>query len=321
MSMEGRIVGNKFCIGPMLGAGSFGTVHLGHIARTDTAVAMKLEPEKSTLPMLKNEVEVYKLLDRGKYAPKMHWHGTEAGYNIIVMDLMGPSLEALFQTHCNKQMSLKSVLMLGDQMVSGIEHLHSKGIVHRDIKPDNYVVGLGERASNVHIIDFGLARMFRTAAGQHIPYMQGRAFSGTDRYASITAQKGIVQSRRDDLVGLGHVLLYFLRGSLPWQGLKAKSPCEKRLKIIELKEKISTKDLCKGQPRDVQTYLDYCRNLSFAETPEYVFIKELFRCCLSSKGLIYDYIYDWVPESSSTQDETSCKEEAEEDDDKTYNGC
>ncbi len=106
--------------------------------------------------------------------------------------------------------------MLADQMIKRVAYIHSRRIIHRDIKPDNFTIGIGKSAHRIYIIDFGLAKKFMSSTGKHIGYKEGKGLTGTARYASINTHLGIEQSRRDDLESLAYVLLYFLRGKLPW---------------------------------------------------------------------------------------------------------
>lgn len=161
------------------------------------------------------------------------------------MDTLGCSLEELFRK-CGRKFSLKTVLMLADQMIQRIEYIHSRLYLHRDIKPDNFLMGLGKRQHYVYVIDFGLTKRYRDSrTGQHIPYKDGKSLTGTARYASLNTHIGIEQSRRDDLECLGFVLLYFLMGGLPWQGVKAKTRTEKYEIIKNMKLKIPIEELVK----------------------------------------------------------------------------
>jgi len=188
---------------------------------------------------------------------------------------------------------LKTVLMLGMQMLLRIEFVHSKYILHRDIKPDNFVVGQGTQKHRVYIIDFGLAKKYVSRDGKHIPYREGKSLTGTARYASLNTHLGIEQARRDDLESLGYVLMYFLRGSLPWQNLKANNKIEKYQKIMEKKLETTIELLCKGFPTEFSSYLSYCRALKFDEKPDYVFLKNLFKNLFEKSGYEQDYQYDW----------------------------
>lgn len=164
------------------------------------------------------------------------------------MDLLGPSLENLFSL-CEKKFSLKTSVLLGLQMIDLIKYVHSKGILHRDVKPDNFLIGTKKKASRVFIIDFGLAKRYKTKQGQHIPYRDNKNLTGTARYASINTHLGIEQGRRDDLESMVYVLIYFLRGNLPWQNLKAANKKEKYERITEKKLATPMSVLCGGLPR------------------------------------------------------------------------
>eukprot|EP01016_Furgasonia_blochmanni_P041500 TRINITY_DN5399_c0_g1_i15.p2 TRINITY_DN5399_c0_g1~~TRINITY_DN5399_c0_g1_i15.p2 ORF type:complete len:287 (+),score=53.90 TRINITY_DN5399_c0_g1_i15:630-1490(+) len=212
----------------------------------------------------------------------------------MVIDLLGPSLEELFN-FCNRKFSLKTVLMIAEQMINRIEYMHAKNFLHRDIKPENFLIGTGKRADTIYIIDYGLAKKYRDpSTGLHIPYKDNKSLTGTARYTSINTHLGIEQGRRDDLEAIGYVLMYFNRGSLPWQGLKANTKKEKYEKIMEKKINTPVETLCKGFPEEFCTYLNYCRALKFEDRPDYLWLKRLFRDLFFRVEKEWDSIYDWI---------------------------
>jgi len=190
---------------------------------------------------------------------------------------------------------MKTVLMLADQMISRIEFVHNKNFIHRDIKPDNFLMGIGRHCNKVFLIDFGLAKKYRdNRTRQHIMYREDKNLTGTARYASINAHLGIEQSRRDDMESLGYVTMYFNRGSLPWQGLKAATKKQKYEKISEKKMSTPVEVLCKGFPAEFAMYLNYCRGLRFEEGPDYMYLRQLFRILFRTLNHQYDYTFDWT---------------------------
>jgi casein kinase 1/casein kinase I family protein HRR25 len=214
----------------------------------------------------------------------------------MVLDLLGPSLEDLFN-YCGRRFNLKTVLMIADQLLCRLEYCHSKNFIHRDVKPDNFLIGLGKRAQICHVIDFGLAKKYRDPkTHQHIPYRENKNLTGTARYASINTHIGIEQSRRDDLESLGYVLMYFTRGSLPWQGLKANTKKQKYEKIMEKKMSTPIEALCKGYPGEAEfrSYFEYCRALRFDDKPDYAYLKRLFKELFFRKGFQLDAMFDWT---------------------------
>ncbi|CAH0380506.1 unnamed protein product [Bemisia tabaci] len=286
-------VGNKYRLGRKIGSGSFGDIYLGTNITTAEEVAIKLECIKTKHPQLHIESKIYKLMQNGVGIPNIKWCGSEGDFNVMVMELLGPSLEDLFN-FCSRQFSLKTVLLLADQLIGRIEYIHSRNFIHRDIKPDNFLMGLGKKGNLVYIIDFGLAKKYRDSlTHQHIPYRENKNLTGTARYASLNTHLGIEQSRRDDLESLGYVLMYFNRGSLPWQGLKAATKRQKYERISEKKMSTPIDDLCKNYPEEFRRYLKYCRNLRFEERPDYTFLRHLFRTLFHRLGLTYDYVFDW----------------------------
>lgn len=286
-------VGNKYRLVKKIGSGSFGEIFLAYHIEKGEEVAVKLEKSDSKYPQLELEYRVYRLLQGGIGIPKFISYSKESGYNVLIIELLGPCLENLFQ-YCRQRFTLKTVLMLADQMISRVEYMHQKYLIHRDIKPDNFLIGSDKRTSQVYIIDFGLTKKyFDHKTMTHIPYREGKSLTGTARYASINTHLGIEQSRRDDLEGLGYVFMYFLRGSLPWQGLNGATKKEKYQNILEKKIETTVEDLCKNFPTEFTIYLNYCKSIRFEDKPDYSYLKRIFKELFFKQGYQYDYMYDW----------------------------
>jgi casein kinase 1 len=287
-------VGGVYVLGRKLGSGSFGEIYVATHKETLQEYAVKLESVRTKHPQLLYEAKLIRHLQGSPGVCNVYYCDTEGEYNVMVMDKLGSSLEDLFNI-CNRRFTLPTVLQLAEQMLLRIEYLHSKNFIHRDIKPDNFLVGTGKKSDTLYLIDFGLAKKYRDArTHQHIPYKENKNLTGTARYASINAHLGIEQSRRDDLEAIGYVLMYFLRGSLPWQGLKANTKHDKYHKIMEKKMSTSVDHLCSNFPFEFSTYLNYCRGLRFEDKPDYNYLRRLFRDLLQREGFEVDKPFDWV---------------------------
>ncbi|EGT45540.1 CBN-KIN-19 protein [Caenorhabditis brenneri] len=357
MSVKDFIVATKYKLIRKIGSGSFGDIYVSINVTNGEEVAIKLESNRARHPQLLYESKVYRILQGGVGIPHIRWYGTEREYNVLVMDLLGPSLEDLFN-FCSRRFTMKNilrkplmsfekrimstdiilswgvflidclllfnvhsrcksrvevrhlkkdsgfaahhyfpatVLMLADQMIGRIEYVHVKNFIHRDIKPDNFLMGIGRHCNKLFLIDFGLAKKYRDSRTRtHIPYREDKNLTGTARYASINAHLGIEQSRRDDMESLGYVLMYFNRGTLPWQGLKAATKKQKYEKISEKKMTTSVEHLCKGFPAEFPMYLSYTRGLRFDESPDYMYLRQLFRILFRTLNHQYDYTFDWT---------------------------
>lgn len=210
------------------------------------------------------------------------------------MDLLGHNLEELMKHNSSKRFSLKSVLMIADQMLTRLNNLHDKDYIHRDLKPENCVIGLEEKENIVYLIDFGLSRRYRDSrTNEHIPYKEGKSILGTVRYISIYTHFGIEQSRRDDIESLGYILVYLAKGILPWQGQKAKTKKEKYKIIMDKKLEFKPEMLCHGLPDEFRQFFEYIRGVQFTEKPDYSFLHGLFNKIMAKMDFVNDSVFDW----------------------------
>ena len=276
-----------------LGSGAFGEIYTGINQQTNEEVAIKLEPIKAKHPQLFYESKIYMTLEGGVGIPQIFCCGTQGNYNFLIITSLGHSLEDLFN-FCNRKFSLKTSLQIGDQMLNRIEYIHSKNFIHRDMKPDNFLIGKNQKKSIIYVIDFGLAKRYKDPKnGIHIPYRDGKNLTGTERFASINTHLGIEQSRRDDLESIGYCLIYFIKGELPWQGLKAKVLKERYSRIMETKIQTSIVNLCKNCPKELEVFMHYVRDLRFDEKPDYNYLRKLLRNISENLKIEYDGIFDW----------------------------
>ena len=249
-------------------------------------VAVKIHKNKGK--NVNREACVYQNLRGGQGIPCLWWHGIEGENTVVVIDLLGESLEKLMKKF--KSFSLATVLRIGLAIISRISFMHSRNILHRDIKPESILLGI-ENKEELFVVDFSLAKSFMNSKNSHIKYSDNKKFVGSARYASINTHLGITHSRRDDLEVLGYVLMYFLKGKLPWQGMKAYTKKEKYDQITDKKLSTMINTLCEDAPREFEIYLEYVRSLRFDERPQYVYLQSLFKNVL--ERIAPSHFYEW----------------------------
>ncbi|KAF8737647.1 hypothetical protein AX14_012529 [Amanita brunnescens Koide BX004] len=311
-------VGGKYRLEEEIANGGCGTVFLGVHTVAGKEVAIKLEPAVTKNSLLKQESKIYKTLMGGTGVPWIMWSGKKGDFNVLVIDLLGPSLEDLFKM-CNRRFSLKTVLLLADQLISRIEFIHSHSFVHRDVKPANFVMGVGDAAHLVNVIDFGLAKKYRDPCTlNHIPYKRTDVHGvGTSFFAAINTHFGIESSRRDDLESLAYMLIYFVRGTLPWRKIRApQTPPIRTTAASDGDAAVSDKEnynpvsvtwdmirdakvaaeplLTLGLPPEFDILYRYARGLEFDDLPDYEGLRRLFRGLAERVGIEYDEVYDWA---------------------------
>jgi serine/threonine protein kinase len=219
----------------------------------------------------------------------MLWHTKTGTFNVLAMELLGPSLEDHFES-LGRKFSLQTVLLCGLQMLDRLEQLHRAGILHRDIKPNNFLVGTDP--CQIFLVDFGIAKSYVVrGTHDHIPYREGHRLVGTARYCSLNAHSGIEVSRRDDLESLAYVLIRMCRGSLPWENVQGASKQEKHQLIHHLKQSSFT-DLFDCLPA-LGECMSICRGLSFDDRPPYQRIRDCIETALCEHGFKRDGMFDW----------------------------
>ncbi|EJD47039.1 kinase-like protein [Auricularia subglabra TFB-10046 SS5] len=297
MSSSPPLVGDgRFRVGKRCSAGDFGAVFEGTNITNGQAVALKFEWYRAANRRLRYEYKSYKLLTGMPGLPKVYYFGREGSHYVLIMEMLGRNLEHLFYL-CGGKFSIKTVCMLAKEMITRVQAIHERALIYRNVQPDTFLMGPEQtKAANVvHLVDFGLAKPYRDSrTGVHMPYREAKSPRGDGRYMSINTHLCVEQSRRDDLEALGHVLLYFLRGSLPWQGVRARTNQEKHEKVVQIKSQTQIRDLCVGFPDEFAVYLEYARGLGFDETPDYEFLRDLFTKALQDLNEVDDGVFDWM---------------------------
>ena len=290
---ENPIIFKKYKVKRKLGEGAFGEVYLGQAIEDNAYVALKVEPRKIAKPILESEAFLlYSIAGVG--IPEVKSFGKVKNFTVLVEPLLGKSLFDIFAEN-HKVMSMEDVCLIGKQVIDRIQWVHSKFIVHRDIKPDNFLIGKKD-PNVIYIIDFGLSKKYRSSAtNKHIRFGFTGKLTGTVRFASANALRGGEQSRRDDIESIGYMLVYFLKKRLPWQGITGTRKMERYLKIYKMKKNTSPQELCSGLPPEMTEYITYAKKLEFEQQPDYKYLRGLFGKMLKRIHNTNDQlIFSWI---------------------------
>jgi serine/threonine protein kinase len=255
----------------ILGKGSFGTVYIGYNKDTKDKVAIKREIKSEGNYNIKYEYDLIKEIERvnkdgGKLniSPVIDFVEDNKFYYLI-MKKMNYNLNDIKKQVNN--FDLESISSIGKSAITILEKIHNAGIIHRDLKPDNFMVD--KDFKNLYIIDFGLAKKYLKNNNEHIKYKNNKSPTGTLRYMSVYTNIGVESSRRDDLISLGYVLIYLIKGELPWQNIVIENKSEKIVEVGKLKKTTKIRDICNDLPENMYKYLKYCYKLKFEEKPDY----------------------------------------------------
>lgn len=290
--MENKKVNDDYILEKKLESGSFGDVYLGIDIKTNEKLAFKIEEKKRKSLLLEQEYKIYRKLNKAGFddgLPKIYKYLDTADYNILVLELLDKSLESIFNNN-NKKFTMSTILLLGISIINLLEKLHKAGYIHRDIKPNNFMIGCGNNKNKLYVMDFGLSKRY-IINDRHIAYNTDKKLIGTARYASVNIHIGSEPSRRDDMESVGYMLIYFSKGKLPWQGLKKQQGVDHMELIGDTKLCTGLDKLCKDLPPCFKKYVKYCRDLKFPEEPNYQYLRSLFIDTASE--LKIDLKYEW----------------------------
>lgn len=282
MKEKNRKIG-KYEIMAKIGEGSFGKVYHVRNVTNNELYALKLETDRDTdYRQIKNEYEIYKALRNLRGISEVYDYGEHNGSYYLVMDCYEKNLQKVFEENGNR-FSVETTSKLAIVLIKIFKEIHGRKIILRDFKPENVLIS----NEKVYLVDFGMAKYYiNKETGQHIPFITNKKLTGTVRYASLYTHLGYEQSRRDDLETLLYTLIFFLKGTLPWVGIKSSQVKKKFQKIADKKESISAKELCKDIPcgENIEKALIYVKNLGFDEDPDYEKLINYFNLTLKEIG-------------------------------------
>ena len=293
---ESPILFKKYRVKKKIGQGAFGAVYLGKSIEGDQLVAIKTEKKNIDKPLL--EAEAFLLASiKGVGIPSFISFGKTKSFLVLVEPLLGDSLFDIFNQK-GKEFPLAEVCLIALQIIDRLQTIHYQYFIHRDIKPDNFVIGKKD-PNIIYLIDFGLSKKYKSSqTKKHIKFRKTGKLTGTLRFASPNALKGGEQSRKDDLISAGYMIIYFMRKKLPWQYIKGQNSTDKYVKIYRMKKEIKPEQLCSDLPKQMTEYMRYVQHLTFEQDPDYKYLKNLFKSILRALNLNSEkLIFSWIKPS------------------------
>ena len=299
-----KVIFGKYQVIKTIGKSAFSSVFLGKCLNEKKYVAIKIQSKNANISPLEKEA-YYQFLLKGLGIPKIITFGRSGRFNILVETLLGKTVKQLFKLNKNPQKKMKDMCMTAIQIIDRIEYIHSKNIVHQDIKPENFLVGNPD-TTIIYIIDFGLSKKYRSSrTGKHIAFSLNKRFNGSLNFSSVNSMRGAELSRRDDLESIGYMLIYLVNDGLPWSSYEKGQISERFGKIFSLKANIKNEELCKGFPSEMCDYMNYVKSLKFEENPNYIYLRKLFISILDKMNEKYDLKFSWVKGKGINKKNTS----------------
>ena len=289
------ILFKKYKIEKKIGQGSFGAVYLGHSINDIQQVAIKSEKRLITKPLLESEAFLLGNI-KGIGIPKLISFGKTKYFTVLIEPLLGKNLLDIF-IQKGKQFPLEELCLISLQVIDRLETIHAQNIIHRDIKPDNFLIKK-EDPNIIYLVDFGLSKKYKSSRGKHIQFKLTGKLTGTLRFASPNAVKEGEQSRKDDLISAGYMIIYLMKKKLPWQFIKGINSTDIYYKIYQKKKTITPENLCRDLPRELAVYMRYVQQLGFESNPDYNYLRKLFHSILKILNLSADkLIFSWIKPS------------------------
>ena len=295
-NLNKKLIFKKYRVKRLIATTPFCLLYEGINEKNNEPVAMKFEKINANIDVL--ESEAFLLFNiKGFGLPKIITYGRTGNFNCLIEELLGLTIEQVWNSKKKNKFLLKYVCMIGIQIIDRLEYIHSKNIIHRDIKPTNLCIGRKD-PENIYLIDFGLAHKYKSSrTGKHIKFSNLNKAIGNLKYISINGNKGYEQSRRDDLESLGYLLIFLIKNSLPWvnkETIKIKEKTKRLKEVYKIKSSISIEELCKGLPIEFIKYIKYCRNLEFEQEPDYKCLRNLFISVLAKNEFKNDRNFFWI---------------------------